>query len=486
MIMSATASGVSSEYEPPEDLESWRDGVKLPGTDQVGRGYNAFEGEYLPDADAMREPLFNLGEYEEDPTLTDQRYYKRERVDVLPRGLGEFTKTEGLTVQEYQRNLAVSAGIEGESAVGVGLLSGAISAQFATSHMQLASAYFLSRHNNIHKATLRLPSGFQNLLTDEARSDLARMPPMDLFDKYGTHFLRSLIIGAQAEFRVTTNTAEVSDDMDIDVAAKMSYEYLTGRVTGEAAAAYRERHRELQRHSHLHLVTRGGKVEYGNGIIEKGSYEQWSESIEGNLAVVALPHTNDPDPSNSNRPLQPIWELPDDDRRREEIEAAFEKYAERFESLPEPTIVPVYAYSTKRPKNGYSVTEPKRWYFSRSRSEMASGGWGLLPEPFFYVSTEPGEGRVPVYRHSAPKPIRYKLSVEQRPGHRWSNETEPVWYAYPPKSGDTPGRVAIFGHTNPNKGHKGVSGWYYNTRDQAHGWDREELSFYADVVKFGE
>jgi hypothetical protein len=31
-----------------------------------------------------------------------------------------------------------------------------------------------------------------------------------------------------------------------------------------------------------------------------------------------------------------------------------------------------------------------------------------------------------------------------------------------------------------------VSGWYYNTRDQAHGWDREELSFYADVVKFGE
>ena len=98
-------------------------------------------------------------------------------MDVLPRGLGEFTKTEGLTVQEYQRNLAVSVGIEGESAVGLGLLSAAISAQFATSHMQHASAYFLSRHNNIHKATLRLPSGFRNLLTDEARSDLARMPP---------------------------------------------------------------------------------------------------------------------------------------------------------------------------------------------------------------------------------------------------------------------------------------------------------------------
>ena len=309
---------------------------------------------------------------------------------------------------------------------------------------------------------------------------------MDLFDKYGTHFLRSLIIGAQAEFRVTTNTAEIRDDMDIDVAAKMSYEYLTGRVKAEAAVEYRERHRELQRHSHLRLVTRGGKVEYGNDIIEKGTYKQWNESIEGNLAVVALPHTKDHSSSNSNRPLQPIWELCDDDKRREELHAAFEEYAERFEPLPEPTIAPVDAYSTKKPKNGYSVKEPKRWYFSRSRSEMASGGWVLQPEPFFYVSTEPGEGRVPVYRHSAPKPIRYKLSVEQRPEHRWSDETEPVWYAYPPKSGDAPKRVPIFGHTNPNKGHKGVSGWYYNTRDQAHGWDREELTFYADVVKFGE
>jgi hypothetical protein len=117
---------------------------------------------------------------------------------------------------------------------------------------------------------------------------------------------------------------------------------------------------------------------------------------------------------------------------------------------------------------------------------MASGGWGLLPEPFFYVSTEPGEGRVPVYRHSAPGPIRYKLSVTQRPRHQWSDETDPVWYAYPPESGDAPGRVAIFGHTNPNRGHKGVSGWYYNTRDRAHGWDREELTFYADVVNVGE
>ena len=485
--MSVIASGVSSEHEPPEDLESWRDGVKLPGTDQVGRGYNVFEGEYLPDANAMREPLFDLGEYEEDSTLNDRKYYTRERVDVLPRGLGEFTKTEGLTVQEYQRNLAVSVGIEGESAIGLGLLSGAISAQFATSHMQLASTYFLSRHNNIHKATLRLPSGFQNLLTDEARSDLARMPPMDLFDKYGTHFLRSLIIGAQAEFRVTTNTAEIRDDMDIDVAAKMSYEYLTGRVKAEAAVEYRERHRELQRHSHLLLVTRGGKEEYGDEIIEKGTYKQWTESIEGNLAVVALPHTNDHSSSNSNRPLQPIWELCDDDKRREELHAAFEEYAERFEPLPEPTIAPVYGYSTKKPKNGYSVKEPKRWYFSRSRSEMASGGWVLQSEPFFYVSTEPGEGRVPVYLHSAREPLRFKLSVNPKEDHGWSlHRPDPVWYAYHPNSGDEPGRVSIFGHTNPNKGHKDVSGWYYNTRDRAHGWDREERAFYADVVKFGE
>jgi hypothetical protein len=210
------------------------------------------------------------------------------------------------------------------------------------------------------------------------------------------------------------------------------------------------------------------------------------ESIERNLAAVALPHTNDPSPSNSNRPLQPVWEPCEDDARKKELQTAFEKYVERFESLPKPTIAPVYGYSRKKPKKGDSVTEPRRWYFSLSRSEMASGGWVLQPHPFFYVSRNPGKGRVPVYRHSSARPIRYKLSVNQREEHRWSDETDPVWYTYPPSSGDAPGRVAIFGHTNPNKGHKGVSGWYYNTRDQPHGGDREELAFYADVAKFGE
>jgi hypothetical protein len=90
---------------------------------------------------------------------------------------------------------------------------------------------------------------------------------------------------------------------------------------------------------------------------------------------------------------------------------------------------------------------------------------------------------VPVYRHSAPNPIRYKLSVEQRPGHGWSDETEPVWYAYPPNPREhdgVPGREGIYGFVDPNN--RGTSGWFYNVRDGDRGWDREELTFYADDV----
>jgi hypothetical protein len=178
--------------------------------------------------------------------------------------------------------------------------------------------------------------------------------------------------------------------------------------------------------------------------------------------------------SLNDRSLQPIWDLCEDATRRAELEVAFEEYGGGFDPEPDPNVAPVY---------GYSVDEPRRWYFSLSRSDLADGGWRLHDDPFFHVSTEPGEGRVPVYRHSAPNPIRYKLSVEQRPGHGWSDETEPVWYAYAPdpeKHDNVPGREGIYGFVDPNN--RDRSGWFYNVRDGDRGWDREELTFYADDV----
>jgi len=89
--------------------------------------------------------------------------------------------------------------------------------------------------------------------------------------------------------------------------------------------------------------------------------------------------------------------------------------------------------------------------------------------------------------HSAREPLRFELSVNPKEGHGWSlHRPDPVRYASHPNTGDESGRVLIVGHTNPNEGHKDVSGWYYNTRDRAHGWDGEERAFYADVMKFGE
>ncbi|MFO7925921.1 hypothetical protein [Natronomonas sp.] len=43
-----------------------------------------------------------------------------------------------------------------------------------------------------------------------------------------------------------------------------------------------------------------------------------------------------------------------------------------------------------------------------------------------------------------------------------------------------PGREGIYGFVDPNN--RDRSGWFYNVRDGARGWDPEELTFYADDV----
>ena len=440
--------------------------LRLPGTDHLGCGYNVFKGKDFPDSSASGESLFDLGTYEPDTTL-GTTYLAPNRIRVLKPAKGMFETTEGETAREYQKNLAVQFGIDIEDVTGA--FGGALDFRFDRSVRRCSSAYFLSRYMRLHRGLLRLPDDHRDMLTEDAKRDLETRDPEDLFEKYGTHYLYGLVIGAEAIYNVATNTAEVAKDMNISVTAKESLDLTLGRIESTQGAEFRERMATFDRHSSTKLVVRGGRGEYGSDIDREGNYDKWVESIEGDVAFVAVPEGD----------LRPIWELCDGERR-DQIETAFREYASEFEPEPEPTIAPVF---------GYSADNPRRWYYSLSPSDKVTGGWTHHEKPFFYVSTEPetnGAGedvRVPVYRHSSPDPIRYKLSVKQHEGHKWSDETEPVWYAYPPEAADAPGRVAIYGHTAPT--HTGTSGWFYNVRDEPRGWNRKELAFYADVVEFG-
>ena len=407
-------------------------------------------GRYV-DPQSTGELLFDLGEYEHD--VVSGNHVKPERVQVQTYNKGRFEEREGYTSRSYQNDLKVKVGLEGE----YGFFSGEVETEFEESHRRCTSFHFLSKVSRAYRYLLRLDSDPREFLTERARADLADMEPEDLFGRYGTHYLNSLIIGGCAVFSSATNTASSARSTSFSQTAELAFKSGLGSISLEEGSEQRKQVETFVRNSKINVTTRGGRPEYGEQIA-KGEYEKWLDSIEGNMDWVALPVV---ERGSDLRALVPIWELCDDPDRRKEIEAAFHEYAKEFEPEPEPTVAPVY---------GHFANNPRRWYYSLDAERK---GWNGQSKPFFYVSTEPGEGRVPVYRHSAPSPIRYELSVKPDPNgdDEWTRDgTDPVWYAYPPDAGEADGRVAIYGHKAPTRAAE--SGLFYNVRGSPAGGNR--------------
>jgi hypothetical protein len=436
------------------------DAIPFPGLDSIGFSYDVFTGKYAS-PEATRVALFDLGDLK--PVQTQWgRYSKPDTVHIQKLEGANITATSGTRARDYQTNLASRAGLSG----GFGFFRGSLEAEFNEIQRRSTVFNFVTQNDEYNIALLTIdPKGadIRQYVRPHVVEDLETMAPAELFDTYGTHYLRGLIVGAAATYSAATNTTKYSSDVDITTAAEWSYLGATGQeAEANMEVRYREAVQEFRQASTIEVRARGGRAEFAGKIL-KGSYEDWRDSIEEHMTFASL----------NDRSLRPIWELLADPARRAELEAAYEAYAGGFDPEPDPSIAPVY---------GYSVDNPRRWYYSLSRSDMADGGWRLHDEPFFYVSTEPGDDRMPVYRHAAPNPIRYRLSVDPVGRHGWSDETDsdPVWYAYGPDAGDGPDRVAIYGYVDPNN--RGTSGWFYNVREEPRGWDREELAFYGDDV----
>jgi hypothetical protein len=433
-------------------------GVAFPGLDSIGFSYDVFRGQFAS-PESTKIALFKLGEPVEFDTAGGL-FYKPETVRVQWLEDANIVATSGTRASDYQSNLAAQAGLAG----GYGFFKGSLEFQFNETQRRSTVFNFVTQTDQYDIALLTLDPNVpvRDLLRERTTADIETLEPTVLFERYGTHYLHSLIVGAAATYSAATNTTRYSSNVGLTVAAEMSYRGATGQLSAEQRTQYGEAIKEFREASTIKVHARGGQAEFAGKIVD-GNYDDWRQSIRQNLVFVSL----------NDDSLQPLWELCEDPTRRTELKTAYERYADGFTPEPEPTIAPVY---------GYLVDNPRRWYFSLSRSDKPSNGWVLENEPFFYVSTAPGDGRVPVYRQSAPEPIRYKLSVDPTGRNGWSDESdsEPVWYAYPPDTGDAPGREAIYGYVSPFR--PGEAGWFYNVRDEPRGWDRRELAFFGDDV----
>jgi hypothetical protein len=303
----------STEVEIKEKL--------IPGVRSLGCGVNVFSAEYA-DANGLTQRLFNLGQMEQE-NVNDELYKRPKRVSYLPLEGSEHKIIAGLTIEEYQKELTISAGIKGK----YGLFKGSVDTNFKTSEKSRSEHSFVTVYDLIKKWRLQItfsrPRDLLNILLPKVREDLndETFEAEDLFNVYGTHFLTGIIVGARANYSssVIKNTFEKVEELKI--AAEASYGDL---IEAKGKVENKEKIKKFNDNSGSHIWTIGGNSSLAYQI-ENGDYKEWAESTDERPVFIDYAENG----------IHPIWELCNEDRR-DYLKKAYEKLEEEHKPhIPE-------------------------------------------------------------------------------------------------------------------------------------------------------
>lgn len=192
---------------PPEETPDGDDGnlAAFPGMDSIGFSYDVFGGKFASPV-LTRVPLFDLGK--PAPIQTNWgRYRAPHTVRIQKLEGATITATSGTRSRDYQTNLASRVGLRG----GYGFFRGSLDLEFNEVQRRSTVFTFVTQNDEYNTALLTIdPAGsdLRDYVRPSVAEHLATMDPVDLFDTYGTHFLRSLIVGAAATYSAATNVTE--------------------------------------------------------------------------------------------------------------------------------------------------------------------------------------------------------------------------------------------------------------------------------------
>ena len=301
--------------EPPDPTDNL-----LPGVAYMGHGYNVF-GDYAK-SEYVKSPLFKYDSYN-TVTVGGKSFNVPTDIQYTYVNTADFKSQYGLNSYEYRESMGINASLSGSYS----FFSGSVTENYSEAYYRSSYKAFCTVQNIIKKWKLTLPytdfTKLKSMLTAEAKSDIASLTPEVLFNKYGTHFITEILIGARADYNTCVSKSAYTYDIrnNFEVCAEASYKKKSG--SGSFSMVTEEQLQTFESNSYQDLKVAGGKPEFGSYIFVAGNYSKWIESID-NIENLTISDFTD----NS---LIPIWELCADDTRKTQLSTAFDTYAEQFE-----------------------------------------------------------------------------------------------------------------------------------------------------------
>lgn len=279
------------------DLAATLDSVVRAGVKEyLGKGYKGYE--YYADPRSITSPLFDVSdtagvEIQEAPSYEGNFIY------------GQSRKT-------YFDALSGSIALSGT----YGGFSGEVTSSFDQQTLNNSNNVYAT--SNVTQAYYRLSLNDTAQLLPAVQQDIAAMEPQTLFDKYGTHFLKSIYVGARVSFSSYADTTQVSKSFDANATVKAAYAEV---VKGEASAGgvSRKDVEEVIRNKHVRVM--GGDPAKGHAIVggqgePSANYNAWSKSVPDNMSIADF----------ASGGLVPIYELAATPERREALLVAWNTY----------------------------------------------------------------------------------------------------------------------------------------------------------------
>lgn len=262
----------------------------------LGKGYKGYQ--YYANPESCTSSLFDLSA----PNVVD--------IQKAPSHKERFASGENKSQFFDQFSAGVSAGGSYDG------FSGEITSNFEKQVLSDRSISYATAHHT--QTYYRLTVLDSAPLKAAVKSDLASLEPVALFDRYGTHYLKSIYIGGRISFSTYIDRSSVSQGFDIKATVTAAFDKV---VEGSASSESVNKSDVEHMASNKQIDVMGGDpAEASNITSSKGepsaTYNKWARSVPDYMSIADF----------ADKGLVPIYELVSDPGRRAELEKAWEQY----------------------------------------------------------------------------------------------------------------------------------------------------------------
>ena len=264
--------------------------------DFLGKGYKGYQ--FYANPKSCTHSLFDVS----DHSIV--------KIQKAPSYKGRFVSGETLSefYDAFSANISVAGSYDG--------FSGEITANFSKDVLRNRSHTFIASHITQTYYRLTLPEAAPLLPVVE--EDLQTLEPKKLFDKYGTHYLKSIYIGGRISFNSYIDRTKVKQSYDLKATVDAAYLKL---IKGSASAETVNKTAFDQVVSNREVDVMGGDPAKANSVVDGSGepstvFNAWSESVPEYMSISDF----------ADDGLVPIYELVADSERKKQLVDAWQKY----------------------------------------------------------------------------------------------------------------------------------------------------------------